>query len=117
MDMECGALTLVGDADAFRVLGRLDTALSEDLLHDLILVAGAELVLKLSLASGVEDTLLAVLRDHNLPASDNLGHGDTAVGLPLLKLFLALDEDGELIAVAALVEDLSLRSVSASHCC
>lgn len=41
-------------------LGRLDTALSEDLLHDLILVAGAELVLKLSLASGVEDTLLAV---------------------------------------------------------
>lgn len=41
-------------------LGRLDTAVGEDLLHDLILVAGAELVLKLALASGVEDALLAV---------------------------------------------------------
>lgn len=41
-------------------LGRLNTAIGEDLLHDLILVAGAKLVLKLALASSVEDALLAM---------------------------------------------------------
>jgi hypothetical protein len=99
---------LVCDADALSVVGGLDAAIGEDLLHHLVFVAGAKLVLKLAFAGGVEDSLLAVLRNHDLPASDNLGHGNGAVGLPLLEKLLALYEDAKLIAVAALVEDLSL---------
>lgn len=38
----------------------LNTAVGEDLLHHLVLVAGAELVLELAFAGGVEDALLAV---------------------------------------------------------
>ena len=98
----------VGDADALRVIGGLDAAIGEDLLHDLVFVAGAELVLKLAFAGSVEDALLAVLRNHDLPASDNVGHRNGAVALPLLEKLLALYEDAKLIAVAALVEDLSL---------
>lgn len=41
-------------------LGCLYVALLEDLLQDLVLVRGAELILKCSLACGVEDTLVAV---------------------------------------------------------
>ena len=38
----------------------LNAAIGEDLLHDVVFVAGAELVLKLAFAGGVEDALLAV---------------------------------------------------------
>lgn len=46
------------EGDAY--FGGLNTAVSEDLLHHLVLVAGAELVLKLAFAGSVEDALLAV---------------------------------------------------------
>lgn len=39
---------------------RLNVTLVEDLLDHVVLVAGAEFILKLAFAGGVEDTLLAV---------------------------------------------------------
>lgn len=48
------------DKEGSSYFGRLDAAVGEDLLHDLVLVAGAELVLELTFAGSVEDALLAV---------------------------------------------------------
>jgi len=132
------ALGLVGDADALgvlfkvtdqplsskaytRVKGRtylraLHTSLLKNLLENIILLGVlAKLVLKLLLAGRVEDTLLAVFGDEHLPPSHNVNHGNRAISLPLLKLLYALDEDAELVAGAALVEDLGLGGVAAGH--
>ena len=132
------ALGLVGDADTLGVLfiihvsnrlhqhprgkqGRtylraLHTTLLKNLLENIILLGIlAKLVLKLLLASRVEDTLLAVFRNKHLPTRNNVDHGNRAISLPLLKLLYALDEDAELVAGAALVEDLGLGGVAAGH--
>jgi hypothetical protein len=54
----------------------------------------------------------------NLPPSHNVRHRNTAIRLPLLQRLLALDKDAELlVASAALVEDLGLGRVAASHDC
>lgn len=41
-------------------LSGLDRAIGKDLLHNIVFVAGAELILKLAFAGRVEDALLAV---------------------------------------------------------
>lgn len=58
-----------------------------------------------------------LLGDQNLPSSNNIAQRNTRVILPLLKLLLALNEHGEVLARATLVKDLSLGCVSTGHIC
>jgi hypothetical protein len=115
-------------------LGLLYVALLEDLLHDLILVRGAELVLERSLTGGVEDTLVAVpvvtqldqalgyaiacedllVGGEDLEATDDLGKGDGRVVLPHLNSLDVVNEDNEVLG-GALEVDLGLGSVATSH--
>jgi hypothetical protein len=112
----------------------LYVALLEDLLNDLILVRGAELVLECSLAGGVKDTLVAVpvttqldkasgyaiacgdllVGGEDLEAADDLGKGDGGVALPLLNSLDVVNEDNEVLG-GALEVDLGLGSVATSH--
>jgi hypothetical protein len=96
----------------------LHTPLAQNLLKNLILLnILAKLILQLLLARRIKHPLLSVLGHQYLPASHHVHHGDAAVGLPLAQLLFALDKDAELVAAAALVEDLGLGGVAAGHGC
>lgn len=54
--------------------------------------------------------------DKDLEGGDEVSHGDARVRLPLLVLLAVVNEDEEII-VLALVVDLDLGSLAASHDC
>lgn len=90
-------------------------ALLQNLLHDVFLIARAELVLENAVRGTVEDALAALLvRDEDLPPVHDLSQRHRLIVLPALYRLYALDKDHEVV-LGALVVHLGLRVVSASH--
>ncbi|KAI6754273.1 hypothetical protein HG530_012787 [Fusarium avenaceum] len=123
-------------------LGSLSGTLLKDLLDDIVIDVSTKLVLKLSLGGSIEvslsslaiemwggggnahkarqieeksgDYLSLPVSNEDLERGDEVSEGDALVSLPLLVGLNIIDEDDEV--VAALVVDLGLLSLAASHC-
>jgi len=110
-----GADGIIAVSWTFMLIDSLRLALLEDLFDDLVLVAGAELILQARLGRGVHLTLCTLLVcDQDLERVHDLGQGDGVVLLPVGQVLRRLDEDDEVIA-GAFVEDFGDGSVSARH--
>jgi hypothetical protein len=96
-------------------LSGLSLALLKDLLNDIVVDRGAELVLQSGLGSGIEGSLSSLtVGQEDLERGDEVSQRDALVALPLLVGLDIVNEDDKVIA--ALEVDLGLLSLAASHC-
>lgn len=92
----------------------LQIALLQNLLNGILCVLGAKLVLEHRLGRGRVDALAALLvGGEDLEDGNDLGQRSRLVAEPLVVVVLAVDEDEEVLFVAALVVDLELVGTAA----
>jgi len=106
---------LVAVTSSFAVRDGLCLSLCENLLDDLVLIAGAELILQTGIAGSVQPALCTVLVcKHDLEAVYYLRQRNRFVIFPCFEVFGGFDKDDEVVG-AALVEDFGDVAGSTRH--